>query len=90
MEIVTKEISIKKIFFDGSRSFVSENQKRLLISKNKLSLVDFAYAMTCHKMQGSSCRKPIIVYEKMGNNDFMKKWLYTAVTRAIEKLILVK
>lgn len=39
--------------------------------------------------QGDSFKRPMIFEEFLGNKKFHTKWLYTAVTRAEEKLILV-
>lgn len=51
--------------------------------------MDFAYAITCHKAQGSQWNE-CVVHDQ--SNVFRKdasRWLYTAVTRAAEKLTLV-
>ena len=50
---------------------------------------DYGYAITCHKSQGSQYDK-VLVYEEKINRSLHKKWLYTAVTRAENKLIIVK
>lgn len=51
----------------------------------------FARAVTTHKSQGSEWRKVLVVEE---NFPFAKiehsRWVYTAVTRASEKLVLIK
>lgn len=53
-------------------------------------IVDFGYAITVHKAQGSSFPKVIVINERLSSNksDHIK-WLYTAVTRATDKLIIV-
>ena len=53
---------------------------------------DYAYAITVHKSQGSEWPFVIVADDKMKNEDkaFRQKWLYTAVTRAKEKLIVVQ
>lgn len=48
---------------------------------------DFGYAMTCHKVQGSQFKNPLIFNESWGAHRF--QWLYTAVTRAQESFTLV-
>jgi exodeoxyribonuclease-5 len=55
----------------------------------KLNTFDYGYAITCHKSQGSEFKK-IIVFEEVLNASMHHKWLYTAVTRASEKLIIVR
>lgn len=50
---------------------------------------DFGYALTCHKAQGSQWPH-VIVYDESGIfRDDARRWLYTAITRAQEKLTLV-
>lgn len=52
---------------------------------------DFAYAITCHKAQGSEWGKVLVMEE---NFPFDKiehaRWLYTACTRAASRLVLVR
>ena len=51
----------------------------------------YAYAITCHKAQGSEWDKVLIFEEKFPfNSEEHQKWLYTAVTRAKEKLVVVE
>jgi len=50
---------------------------------------DFGYALTVHKSQGSQW-DDVIVYDESGiARDEWWRWLYTAVTRAAEKVTLV-
>ena len=51
--------------------------------------LQYAYATTCHKMQGSECKKVIIVIHSQNNRLFCREWLYTAITRAQEQVILM-
>jgi exodeoxyribonuclease-5 len=55
-----------------------------------LDLFDFGYALTVHKAQGSQAKRVILFEErnKHQNDDDFRRWLYTAVTRAEEKLII--
>lgn len=46
---------------------------------------DYGYAITCHKSQGSEWPHVLVYDEVMFKTD-MKKWRYTAITRASEKL----
>ncbi len=54
--------------------------------------VKFAYAVTCHKAQGGQWKVVFVdhgyVTDEMVNKEFYR-WLYTAFTRATEKLYLV-
>jgi exodeoxyribonuclease-5 len=50
---------------------------------------DWAYVTTVHKYQGSQANK-ILIFEEQLNQANHKKWLYTAVTRAVEKVVIVR
>ena len=54
--------------------------------------VKFSYAMTCHKTQGGQWQNVFIdqgyLTEEMVNKEYLR-WLYTAFTRATEKLFLM-
>jgi exodeoxyribonuclease-5 len=55
------------------------------------NLWDFGYALTVHKAQGSQAAKVLVFEErfpKMTEDDW-RRWLYTAVTRATEELIVI-
>lgn len=60
-------------------------------SRNKKMIYefDFGYAITVHKSQGSSYEK-VLVYEEYLKVATHARLLYTAITRASEKLIVVK
>ncbi len=54
---------------------------------------DMAYAITCHKSQGSQWDKVVVIDERFifgrdGDEEMPRRWAYTAVTRAAEALIL--
>lgn len=54
--------------------------------------VKFAYAVTCHKAQGGQWRAVFIDRCLFGDEPMtrdMLRWLYTALTRATDKLYLV-
>jgi exodeoxyribonuclease-5 len=54
-------------------------------------LFDYGYALTCHKAQGSQFADVIVcAYDAFGNTDMRRRWLYTAATRAAERLIVVR
>jgi exodeoxyribonuclease V len=55
-----------------------------------MDLFDFGYALTVHKAQGSQAKKVVIFEErfKSQDDDMWKRWLYTAVTRAEEELMI--
>lgn len=53
---------------------------------------DFGYALTVHKAQGSQARN-VVVFEEYApymTDEEWRRWLYTAVTRASEKLLIIR
>jgi len=49
---------------------------------------EFAYAITAHLAQGSQYDKVMIYDERIGDRDYYRKWLYTAITRAVKGLVV--
>lgn len=64
------------------------------MSKRRMKLpysFTYGYCITCHKSQGSQFDKVLVIEEKFPfDKEEHARWLYTAVTRAAEKLILVR
>lgn len=65
---------------------------RNLNHKNKLPKeFTYGYAVTCHKAQGSQWEKVLIVEEKFPfDKTEHARWLYTALTRAEDKAVIIK
>lgn len=53
---------------------------------SKQERVDYGYAITCHKAQGSEYDSIVIINESWGKDKL--NWLYTAITRGKKKVIL--
>lgn len=52
---------------------------------------NYGYAITGHKAQGSQWNKVLVIEENFPfDKEDHQKWLYTASTRSIEKLVIVK
>jgi len=53
---------------------------------------DFGYALTVHKAQGSQAKRVVLFeeYAPYMSDEEWKRWLYTAVTRASEELLIVR
>lgn len=64
------------------------------MSRGHYDEFDYAYAITCHKSQGSQWDKVVVIDESQVFNrgpdseDIPQRWLYTAATRAAEALII--
>jgi ATP-dependent exoDNAse (exonuclease V) alpha subunit len=54
-------------------------------------LWDFGYALTVHKAQGSQAERVLVFEERFprSTDDDWRRWLYTAVTRAVNELTIV-
>lgn len=51
---------------------------------------EFAYAVTCHKAQGSEFDFVVVFDESWAFKEEQNRWLYTAITRAKEKLLIIR
>jgi exodeoxyribonuclease-5 len=52
--------------------------------------LDFGYAYTVHKSQGSEFDHVLIIDEFKGSKDIYNKWLYTAITRARKSVTIAR
>jgi exodeoxyribonuclease-5 len=50
---------------------------------------DYGYALTCHKSQGSQWDHVMVFDESAAFREHRTRWLYTAITRAAEKVTVV-
>lgn len=51
---------------------------------------DYGYALTVHKAQGSQWDEVVLFDESYAFREHRDRWLYTAITRAAERLTIVK
>jgi exodeoxyribonuclease-5 len=51
---------------------------------------EYGYAITAHKAQGSQWENVLIVFDGAWRGEQKEQWLYTAVTRAINRVVLCK
>jgi exodeoxyribonuclease-5 len=52
--------------------------------------LDFGYACTVHKSQGSEFNDVLIIDEFKGSDEIYNKWLYTAITRARKSVTIAR
>lgn len=57
---------------------------------DRLEEFTYGYAITCHKAQGSEWGNVFIVDESSAFRADAKRWLYTAITRASNKVMVVR
>lgn len=67
-------------FTDGNVGFLDKERE----------VFDFGWAMTCHKMQGSQAPKVIVLDESGVAGQDWWRWMYTAVTRAEESVVVFR
>lgn len=81
----------------GRVTALDRSQRRLVVrfedgedhevGDGKLADLQLAYALSCHKAQGSSARRVVVpVYRSLVLD---RAWIYTAITRAEETCVLV-
>ncbi|WP_061931035.1 ATP-dependent RecD-like DNA helicase [Aureimonas sp. AU22] len=59
-------------------------------TKKRYDDFDYGYALTVHKAQGSQWDHVMLFDESWAFKDSRERWLYTAITRAAERLTIVK
>ncbi|RIX97603.1 ATP-binding protein [Aureimonas flava] len=59
-------------------------------TKKRYDDFDYGYALTVHKAQGSQWDHVMLFDESWAFKDTRERWLYTAITRAAERLTIVK
>lgn len=69
--------------------FVSD-EKMPWYERNGAEEFDYGYALTTHKAQGSQFANVFMFDESWVFRDAARNWLYTAITRASEKITIVK
>ncbi|MBC3540641.1 ATP-dependent RecD-like DNA helicase [Rufibacter sediminis] len=73
----------------GHLNVIRDNERHDFRQHRRLNMFDFAYAITCHKSQGSEFNDVIIYKEPIGRDiTDRRKWLYTAVTRGKNRVTL--
>ena len=59
-------------------------------TRKRFDEFDFGYALTVHKAQGSQWPEVVLFDESFAFREMRQRWLYTAITRAQERLTIVK
>ena len=86
-------ITVRELMKMKSYLTISERKRLRKIGKKKLwfDSFDFGYCLTVHKSQGSEWGNVMLFEETSGywDDDYRRKWLYTAVTRSNDRLLIV-
>jgi len=59
-------------------------------TKKRYDDFDYGYALTVHKAQGSQWNEVVLFDESFAFRDMRERWLYTGITRAAERLTIVR
>lgn len=84
MARTTVGVRVHQAFFEGKESELPYPQRR------KSDEFDYGYALTVHKAQGSQWNNVVLFDESGAFREHQSRWLYTAITRAAERIIVVK
>jgi len=78
------KIKLLKAAFEDPEAEIPWQQKK------RFDDFDFGYALTVHKAQGSQWNQIVLFDESWAFKDTRQRWLYTAITRAAERLTIVR
>jgi exodeoxyribonuclease-5 len=84
VERVSAKVKVLKQVFEEPELEVPWQLKR------RHDVFDFGYALTVHKSQGSQWDEVVLFDESFAFREHRTRWLYTAITRAAERLTIVK
>lgn len=70
-------------------AFEGEEELPYLL-KRRFDDFDYGYALTVHKSQGSQWDNLVLFDESWAFKDYRERWLYTAITRAAERVTIVR
>jgi len=59
-------------------------------NRKKAQEFDYGYALTCHKAQGSQWPHVLVFDQSKSFRQHAQRWLYTAITRASERITVVQ
>jgi exodeoxyribonuclease-5 len=77
------EVSVLKTFFEGAEEEIP------FILRRESDEFTYGYALTVHKAQGSQWNNLVLFDESYAFREHRSRWLYTALTRAAERVTVV-
>ena len=84
LERTSVKIKVLKLAFEQPEVEIPWQQKR------RYDDFDYGYALTVHKAQGSQWNDVYLFNESFAFREHPERWLYTAVTRAAERITIVQ
>lgn len=90
-----RNVPIDYKFLFTNEPALTGNQIALIKKTSKIQIdppmdFEYGYAITAHKSQGSEWSKVLLWEEPFGTKEEKIKWLYTAITRAQDKLVILR
>lgn len=77
------------VFRDATRPSVTTTPRFLTLEPGMLEDAETCFAMTVHKAQGSQYGTVVAVVPPVGSPLLLRELLYTAVTRAVDRLVII-
>jgi len=84
IERYSAKVKVLKSVFEAPEADIPWQERR------RYDDFDFGYALTVHKAQGSQWDEVILFDESRAFRDHAQRWLYTGITRASERLTIVR
>lgn len=82
IEVEGQGVRVPNVNFEGIKTGLSPGVKAT-------TWFDFGYALTVHKAQGSEWSNVILIDEYRRREE-RKEWLYTGITRAADKITIIR
>lgn len=83
-DVKATKVAVRREFFEGDGESLPWEERR------GTQEFTYGYALTCHKSQGSQWNDVVVFDESGSFRDHRTRWLYTAVTRAAERVTVVQ
>jgi exodeoxyribonuclease-5 len=77
------EVTVLPEFFEGREDEIP------LIARRESDEFTYGYALTVHKAQGSQWNDVVLFDESYAFREHRSRWLYTALTRAAERVTVI-
>lgn len=101
---IDNKVIISEFFLDEDNSFGKLSLDYNLLTTGKATILkapngkiklnpniemDYGYAITVHKAQGSQFNKVLVYDDCWLKDEEYRRWLYTAITRAVDKVVVL-
>jgi exodeoxyribonuclease V len=85
-----KQLLLANVWAHDFLGIEGDLQKLAWRQRSERARFTYGYALTCHKSQGSEYENVLVIDQSSVFRENAVNWLYTAVTRASKKLVLVR